>query len=79
MRKDLLEKVISHNLYDDLVKGGIIPININCWMEMYRYYSTRMLVNAEFKDCKSRAYTEAAEEFNVSDMTIMRAVKFMES
>ena len=63
-------------LYNELVKQGIIPISVNCWLEMYDYFNIRMIVNAEFKDCKSRSYSDAADKFKVSDMTIRRSVNF---
>lgn len=84
MIKELIDKIKEVpgvnpdcKLYDELVKEGIIPISVNCWMEMYNYFNIRMIVNKEFKDCKARSYTESSEEFNVSEMTIRRAVKFM--
>ncbi len=64
-------------VYDKLVNDGIIPISINCWLEMYNHYETRMVVNNEFDDCKGRSVTDTAEAFNVCDLTIRRAVKFM--
>ena len=64
-------------LYDELVKNGWIGISVNCWFEMFNYFNIRMIVNAEFKDCKARSYTESSEKFKVSEMTIRRAVKFM--
>jgi hypothetical protein len=64
-------------LYNELVNAGIIPISINCWLEMYNYFNIRMTVNAEFKDCKARSYTETSEQFAVSEMTIRRAVKYI--
>jgi hypothetical protein len=64
-------------LYQELVSNGWIGISVNCWYEMHNYFNIRMIVNAEFKDSKARSYTEASEKFKVSEMTIRRAVKFM--
>lgn len=63
-------------IYSELVKEGFIPLSINCALEMYEYFSVRMIVNGEFSDCKSRSYSDAADKFKVSDRTIQRAVKF---
>lgn len=65
------------SLYNEMVKEGIISIKYNCWVEMFNYWSVRMIANAEFKDVKARSYTEASEQFNVSEITIRRAVEFM--
>ncbi len=70
-----LEK--ESNLYSELVKAGIIPISVNCWLEMYNYFQIQLIVFKEYDDQKSRAYTETSEAFKVSEMTIRRAVKFM--
>lgn len=64
-------------LYDELVKNGWIGVTNNCWYEMFNYFNIRMIVNAEYKDCKARSYTESSEKFKVCEMTIRRAVKFM--
>jgi len=67
------------NLYDEAVKEGIISISVNCWFEMFNYFKTRIIVNKEYNDCRARAYTETSESFNVSEMTIRRAVNYMKS
>jgi len=84
MNKELINKLKESDgvdsdctLYNELVKQGIIPISVNCWMEMYEYFNIRMVVNAEYKDSKARSYTESSERFKVSEMTIRRAVTFM--
>jgi len=66
------------NLYSDLVKKGIVPVSVNSSFEIYNHFKIRLTVNAEFSDCKSRSYTETSEEFNCSEMTVRRAVIFME-
>ena len=73
-----LENLKELNLYSDLVRKGIIPVSVNSSFEIYNYFKTRLTVNAEFSDQKSRAYLETSEEFNCSEMTVRRAIKFME-
>ena len=72
-----LEKLKELNLYSDLVKKGIVPVSVNSSFEIYNYFKTRLTVNKEFSDCKSRAYLETSEEFNCSEMTVRRAITFM--
>lgn len=66
-------------LYSGLVKKGIIPVSVNSQFEIYNYFNTRLTVNQEFSDSKSRAYEETSEAFNISEMTVRRAIKFMEN
>jgi hypothetical protein len=73
-----LNKLKELNLYSDLVKKGIVPVSVNSSFEIYNYFKIRLTVNEEFSDCKSRSYTEASEEFNCCEMTVRRAVNFME-
>jgi hypothetical protein len=73
-----LKKLKELDLYSGLVKKGIIPVSVNSSFEIYNYFNIRLTVNAEFSDCKSRAYLETSEEFNCSEMTVRRAIKFME-
>jgi hypothetical protein len=73
-----LNKLKELNLYSDLVKKGIVPVSVNSSFEIYNYFKIRLTVNKEHSDSKSRAYTETSEEFNCSEMTVRRAVVFME-
>jgi len=73
-----IKKLKDLGLYSDLIKKGIIPVSINSSFEIYDYFQIRLTVNNEFNDCKSRSYTETSEEFNCSEMTVRRAITFME-
>lgn len=69
----------NQGLYDGLVKAGIISVSINYWYEIYNYYQTRLTVNAEFDNSKTRSFEETEEAFDCSEMTIRRSIKFMET
>ena len=73
-----LKKLKELNLYSELFKKGIIPISVNSSFEIYNYFKIRLIVNKEFSDCKSRSHTETSETFKCSEMTVRRAVTFME-
>jgi len=73
-----LNKLKELNLYSGLVKKGIVPVSVNSQFEIYQYFQIRIIVNKEYNDCKSRAYTETSEEFSCSEMTVRRAISFME-
>jgi hypothetical protein len=73
-----LNKLKELKLYSGLFNSGIIPISVNSQFEIYNYFEIRLIVNKEFSDCKSRAYTETSEAFKCSEMTVRRAVTFME-
>lgn len=64
-------------IYGGLLKKGIIPININFSLEISEYYRTRLTVNNEYPNAITRSYIEASEYFDVSEMTVRRAVKFI--
>lgn len=72
-----LEKLKELNLYSALVKKGIIPVSVNSSFEIYNHFQIKLITNQEFTDCKSRAYTDTSEEFGCSEMTVRRAVSFM--
>tara|TARA_R110000851_G_scaffold303680_1_gene461323 strand:+ start:339 stop:578 length:240 start_codon:yes stop_codon:yes gene_type:complete len=79
MNYDQLTKLKELNLYSGLLKGGIIPLSVNASFEIYNYFQIRLIVNKSFSDVKTLSYLETSERFNCSEMTIRRAIKFMES
>jgi len=76
---ELINNLKAKDLYSDSVKKGIISTSINYQYEMYNYYQTRLTVNAEFCNSKTRSFEETEEAFDCSEMTIRRSIKFMES
>lgn len=77
IRADKIEKLKELKLYTGLLKDGIIPVSVDTQYEINKYYSTRLHVNQQFKDPVTRSKTEASEVFRCSEMTIHRAVVYM--
>jgi len=79
MTVEQIRDLKRRGLYDSLVKKGVISLSVNYWFEIYNYYQTRLTVNAEFSNAKTRSFEETEEAFDCSEMTIRRSIKFMES
>lgn len=58
---------------NELIEAGLIPIHIVDWVKIYNHYQEQRL-----KVGKMQAYTNTAEDFNLSERQIMNVVKFLE-
>lgn len=74
---DKIKELKETGLYPCLVKGGVIPITINCYFEMYERYQVRLLVNKPLKNCIMQSITDVADEFGCSDRNVRKAINFM--
>jgi len=70
---EALFEFISENYYvfQTLLQLGKIPISVALHYKIYLFYKT-------LNQPKMQAYSTTAEEFNVSENTVQRAVKEME-
>lgn len=63
---------IDQSLYLELIKRGVIPINIMTYRTIYDAY-----LNELDKNKKSVAITFCAEKYNVTEKTIYNIINFM--
>lgn len=61
-------------VYNDLVKVGVIPIKVNYFFEIFKYYNVRLVVN---NGLKMQSLTDTSEAFKCSESTVKRAIKLM--
>ena len=66
-------KSIDKNLYLELVKRGVIPINIMTWVTIYESYNDELKRN---KPTLSATFT--ADKYNISESSIWKIKAFME-
>jgi len=74
-----LKNLKELNLYSGLLKKGIISLSVNLSFEIYNYFQIRMIVNKEFKNTKTLSLNETSERFDCCEMTVRRAITFMEN
>lgn len=65
-------KNINNNLFLELVRRGIIPVNIMDYLTVYETYLNEVKINK-----KSIAITYCAEKYNCSENTIRNVINFM--
>lgn len=61
-------------VYNDLVNVGVIPIKVNYFFEIFKYYNVRLVVN---NGLKMQSLTDTSEAFKCSESTVKRAIKLM--
>ena len=71
---ELIKKTEDEILFLNLLRKGLIPISIMDKKVYYEYYLNELL-----KWNKTQAITNTAEEYNVSERTIRRALEVMEN
>ena len=68
-------KRIENNMdFTTLLQKGLIPLTVLDKKVYYEYYMKQMKITSE----KWQSISNTSEEFCVSEMTIRRAIKFME-
>ena len=71
---NLIKKIENDSLFIILLQKGLIPLSILDRKCYYERYVLERTTNA-----KLQSITNAAEEYNVSEITIRRAIKLMEN
>ncbi len=67
-------KRIEDNLdFTTFLKKGLMPLSILSKKCYYEFYKKELLING-----KMQSLTNTSEEYNVSERTVSRAIKFME-
>jgi hypothetical protein len=74
-----IKELKETGLYSRLLKSGIIPLKVNYYYEMYNYYTIRLIVNAKENDTIMRSTMDTSVAFKCSEMTVYRAIKFIEN
>jgi DNA invertase Pin-like site-specific DNA recombinase len=72
-----LNKLKEMGLYSRLLKNGVIPIKVNYYLEIYNYYSIRLIINDGLNDTKVQSKIDTSIAFKCSEMTVHRAIKYI--
>lgn len=70
---ELLKEIENTENFATLLKRGVIPISILNKKCYYEKYKEELKINS-----KVQSISNVSEDFNVSEMTVRRAIKFME-
>ena len=71
---ELIKQTEDEILFLNLLRKGLIPISVMDKKVYYEHY-----LNERKKNGKMQAITNTAEEYNVSERTIRRALEVMEN
>jgi len=77
MIADKIEKLKETGLYPCLVKGGVIPIKVNFYFELYEHYKTRLAVNQSLRNARMQSLMDTSEDFKCCETTVSKAIRFM--
>ena len=72
-RYELITKIQSDILFLKLLKKGLLPLSVLDRKVYYEYFLNEFKTNKRWQ-----AITNTADEFNVCESTIRRAIKYME-
>lgn len=70
---ELIKKIENDSFFMALLKKGLIPLTVLDRKCYYEYFLNELKTNGRWQ-----AITNTADEFNVCESTIRRAIKFME-
>lgn len=62
-----------------LVSSGIIPVKVSTQLDIYCFYLQELDKNRKEKNCVIQSISNTAEEFKITDRSVYRAIKFIQS
>jgi len=79
---ELIQKLEKLDYFDQLLKGGIVPMNMIDYKVIYEFYMNdlkRLKSDKWAKNIKGQAKSNTAEEFNITERMVWVIVKRMRS
>lgn len=79
---ELIQKLEQLDYFDQLLKGGIIPMHLIDYKMIYEFYVNELNTLKKIrwvKNTKRQAIENTAGEYNISERTVYEIIKKMKS